>query len=258
MNDSMLLATDEYGVATLTMNRPDRLNAFDLPMIERWTELLGQACEDPAVKIIVLTGAGRAFCAGGDVDSFLDFRRWDSLERKHYLWKHIHRIVFTLERADKPVIAAINGLARGAGMDMALMCDLRIMAESATLAESYINMGLIAGDAGTYFLPRIVGSARALELFWTGRVLDAHEAERLGIANRVVADGELGAAVNEMARSIAAKPQEAIRVFKRAVYQSFHMPLAAHLDMVSSHMSVVIDTPEHKALVDAFLQRRQK
>jgi len=257
MNDSMLLATDEYGVAMLTMNRPDKLNAFDVPMIERWTELLEQACEDAAVKVIVLTGAGRAFCAGGDVDSFMDFRRWNSLERKNYLWKHVHRIVLTLERTDKPVIAAINGLARGAGMDMALMCDLRIMAESATLAESYINMGLIAGDAGTYFLPRIVGAARALDLFWTGRVLDAREAERMGIATRVVADDQLSTVVSETARSIAARPQEAIRVFKRAVYQSFEMPLAAHLDMVSSHMAVVIDTPEHKALVDAFLKRRR-
>ncbi len=258
MNDSMLLATDAHGVATLTMNRPDKLNAFDVPMIERWAELLGQACDDPAVKVIVLTGAGRAFCAGGDVGSFLDFRRWDSLERKNYLWRHVHRIVLALQRAEKPVIAAINGLARGAGMDMALMCDLRIMAESATLAESYITMGLIAGDAGTWFLPRIVGSARALELFWTGRVLDAREAERIGIATRVVPDAQLAESVAETARSIAAKPQEAVRMFKRAVYQSFEMSLAAHLDMVSSHMSVIVDTPEHKALVDAFLQRRRK
>jgi enoyl-CoA hydratase/carnithine racemase len=258
MNESMLLATDSDGVATLTMNRPDKLNSFDVPMIDLWTELLTQAGDDPAVKVIVLTGAGRAFCAGGDVDSFMDFRRWDSMERKNYLWKHVHKIVLALERMEKPVIAAINGLARGAGMDMALMCDLRIMSESATLAESYINMGLIAGDAGTYFLPRIVGAARALELFWTGRTVTAQEAERMGIANRVVPDDQFRAAVAETAKSIAAQPQEAIRCFKRAVYQSFFMPLAAHLDMVSSHMSVVIDTPEHRAKVDAFLQRRQK
>jgi len=257
MNESMLLATDDHGVATLTMNRPEKLNAFDVPMIERWTALLDEACNDPAVKVIVLTGAGRAFCAGGDIGSFMDFRRWDSLERKDYLWKHVHRIVLTLERTDKPVIAAINGLARGAGLDMALMCDLRIMAESATLAESYISMGLIAGDAGTYFLPRIVGTARALELFWTGRTIDAAEAERIGIANRVVPDARLAEAVTQSARTIAAQPQEAVRMFKRAVYQGFQMPLAAHLDMVSSHMSVIIDTADHKALVDAFLRSRK-
>jgi len=258
MSESMLLATDADGVATLTMNRPDKLNAFDVPMIDLWTRLLGEACEDPAVKVIVLTGAGRAFCAGGDVDSFLDFRRWNSMERKNYLWKHVHRIVLTLERAEKPVIAAINGLARGAGLDMALMCDLRYMASSATLAESYINMGLIAGDAGTYFLPRIVGAARALELFWTGRSIDAAEAERTGIANRVVPDDQLIPTVMQTARAIAAQPQEAIRCFKRAVYQSYSMPLAAHLDMVSSHMAVVIDTPDHRAKVDEFLARRKR
>ena len=255
MNDSMLLSTDAHGVATLTMNRPDKLNAFDVPMIDLWHRLLVGACEDPAVKVIVLTGAGRAFCAGGDVGSFMDFRRWDSLERKNYLWQHVHRIVFALERSEKPIIASINGLARGAGLDMALMCDMRIMAASASLAESYISMGLIAGDAGTYFLPRLIGAARALELFWTGRNVDAEEALRIGLVNRVVADAQLNDAVNETARAIAAQPQDAIRMFKRAVYQSMWMPLAAHLDMVSSHMSVIIDTPEHKAKVDAFLDR---
>jgi enoyl-CoA hydratase/carnithine racemase len=257
MSDSMLLSTDAHGVATLTLNRPDKLNSFDLPMISLWTKLLGEACEDPAVKVIVLTGAGRAFCAGGDIGSFMDFRGWDSLERKNYLWKHIHKIVFTLERAEKPVIAAINGLARGAGMDMALMCDMRIMAQSATLAESYINMGLLAGDAGTYFLPRIVGTARALELFWTGRNVDAAEAERIGLVNRVVPDDQLLDAVNETARAIAVQPQEAIRAFKRAVYHGMFTPLAAHLDSVSAQMAVLIDTPDHKEKVDSFLTRRK-
>jgi len=255
MTPSMLLATDAHGVATLTMNRPDKLNAFDVPMIDLWHQLLTEACDDPAVKVIVLTGAGRAFCAGGDVDSFLDFRRWDSMERKDYLWKHVHRIVFALERAEKPVIAAINGLARGAGMDMALMCDMRIMAESATLAESYISMGLVAGDAGTYFLPRMIGTARALELFWTGRTVKAEEAERIGIANRIVPDDQFADAVTQTARAIAAQPQEAIRMFKRAVYQGLSTPLAAHLDMVSSHMAIIMDTKDHKAKVDAFLNR---
>lgn len=257
MSDSMLLSTDAHGVATLTMNRPEKLNSFDLPMISLWTKLLGDACEDPAVKVIVLTGAGRAFCSGGDIGSFMDFRRWDSLERKNYLWKHIHKIVFTLERAEKPVIAAINGLARGAGMDMALMCDMRIMAQSATLAESYINMGLLAGDAGTYFLPRIIGTARALELFWTGRNVDAAEAERIGLVNRVVPDDKLLDVVNETARTIASQPQEAIRAFKRAVYHGMFTPLAAHLDSVSAQMSVLIDTPDHKDKVDTFINRRK-
>jgi len=246
------------GVLTLTLKRPDQMNAFTATMMNELLDAADRADADDAVRCVVVTGAGRAFCAGGDVDSFMDFRRWDSMERKNYLWKHVHKIVLALERMEKPVIAAINGLARGAGMDMALMCDLRIMSESATLAESYINMGLIAGDAGTYFLPRIIGAARALELFWTGRTVTAQEAERMGIANRVVPDDQLKSVVTETARSIAAQPQEAVRCFKRAVYQSFSMPLAAHLDMVSSHMAVVIDTPEHRAKVDAFLQRRSK
>jgi enoyl-CoA hydratase/carnithine racemase len=156
------------------------------------------------------------------------------------------------------VIAAINGAARGAGLDMALMCDLRIMARSATLAETYINVGLIAGDGGTYYLPRLIGIPRALELFWTGRVVDADEAERIGLVSRVVADEALMPVTYELARAIAAQPFEAVRAYKRAVYQGMTMSLDAHLDMVSSHTSLLRDTPEHRERVEAFLQRRRK
>ncbi len=110
----------------------------------------------------------------------------DSFERKNYLHRHVHRIALLMERIDKPTIAAINGVARGAGMDMALMCDLRLMADSAQLAETYINIGLIAGDGGAWYLPRLIGNARALELFWTGRAVGAQEAERIGLVNRAV------------------------------------------------------------------------
>jgi enoyl-CoA hydratase/carnithine racemase len=179
----------------------------------------------------------------------------DSLERKNFLFRNVHRIPLALERMDKPVIAAINGAARGAGLDMALMCDIRLMAQSATLAETYINIGLMAGDAGSWFLPRLIGTARALELFWTGRVVGAEEAERIGMVNRSVPDADLMTATYELARTIASKPQQAVRFFRRAVYQSQSMALATHWDMVSSHMSVLEDTPEHRAGIAAFRTR---
>jgi enoyl-CoA hydratase/carnithine racemase len=143
-------------------------------------------------------------------------------------------------------------------MDIALMCDLRILSRSASLAESYINMGVIAGNGGTYYLPRIVGNARALELFWTGRVISADEAERLGLATEVVADEQLLTRTYELARAIAAQPQAAVCAYKRAVYQGANMPLATHLDMISSHMSVLRDTDEHRSKVAAFLERTRK
>ncbi|MBI4081138.1 MAG: enoyl-CoA hydratase/isomerase family protein [Candidatus Lambdaproteobacteria bacterium] len=253
----VLYEKDRDGIATMTLNRPEKYNAFTMAMIDQWHPLLLDAAEDPAVKAIILTGAGKAFCAGGDANAMRERAKNDALERKDFLWRHVHRIALTLDRFDKPVIAAINGVARGAGVDMALMCDLRIMAASATLAWSYINMGLIAGDGGTYYLPRLVGVPRALELFWTARVVTAEEAERIGLANRVVADGEALAASRELARQIAAQPFEAVRAYKRAVYQGLEMPLAAHLDMLSSQTSILRDTPDHRAKVEAFLSRKR-
>ncbi|MBN9472688.1 MAG: enoyl-CoA hydratase [Bordetella sp. SCN 67-23] len=254
----ILFEVDTDGIAVLTLNRPEKYNAFTKAMIIRWNAILEEAAEDPAVKAIILTGAGKAFCTGGDVNAQKERANNDALERKDFLFRHVHKIAFALERMDKPVIAAVNGTARGAGMDMALMCDLRIMAQTATMAESYINVGLIAGDGGTWYLPRLIGTARALELCWTGRVIDAAEAERIGLVNRVVPEGEALSAAKELARTIAAQPFEAVRAYKRSIYQGMTMTLASHLDMVSSHTSILRETPDHRERVAAFLDRKNK
>ena len=254
----VLFTKDADGIATLTLNRPEKYNAFTKDMIILWGRLLAECEDDPAVKVIVLTGAGKAFCSGGDISAQKERAKNDALERKDFLFRHVHKIARVMANLDKPVIAAINGAARGAGLDMALMCDLRVMAQSATLAESYISVGLIAGDGGTYYLPRLIGIPRALELFWTGRVVGAAEAERIGMVSRTVPDAELMPATYELARSIASQPFEAVRAYKRAVYQGMTMELNAHLDMVSSHTSILRDTPDHRERVEAFLQRKRK
>lgn len=255
--DLVLYAVDSEGIALLTLNRPEKLNAFTREMIDQWHARLVEASADPAVKVIVLTGAGRAFCAGGDAGAMQKRAGNESLERKDFLWRGVHSIPLLMERIDKPVIAAVNGVTRGAGLDMALMCDIRIAAESATMAESYINMGLIAGDGGTYYLPRLIGIDRALELFWTGEAISAREAERAGMVTRVAPDGRLMEITYELARRIAAQPPEAVKMYKRAVYQGMNTTLAAHLDMVSSHTSILRDTPEHRAKVAAFIDSRK-
>ena len=185
--------------------------------------------DDPSVKVKVLTGAGKGFCAGGDIGGQKETAEKESLERKNYLFRHVYTIALMMDKIDKPTIAAINGPARGAGFDMALMCDLRIMAQSATVAESYISVGLIAGDGDTYYLPRLIGMSKAMGLYWTGRVVTADEAERMGIANRVVADDRLLPAIYELARQIAEQPFEAVRAYKRAAHHGAEMSLAAHL-----------------------------
>lgn len=248
----ILFTCDNSGVGTLMLNRPDRLNAFGPSMLKAWAQTLDDAQADPKVRVIVVTGAGRAFSSGGDVKSMAERSAMSAVARKAYGAEHLHPIPLALQRIDKPVIAAVNGLARGAGMDMALMCDIRIAAVSATFAESYINIGLIAGGGGTYFLPRLVGTAKALELFWTGRTLNATEAEAIGLINQAVPDDEFPRVVSELAAAIAAQPTDAVKTFKRAVRQSMTMDLESHLDMVSSHLAVLRDSPEHLERVKAF------
>ncbi len=242
-------------IATLTLNRPDKLNAFTGPMIGRWAWALGEAQRDPAVNVVIVTGAGRAFCAGGDVGRMGEGKP-TPLEHKNHLWENIHQIPKTLETMDKPVIAMVNGVAVGAGMGMALQCDLRIAAEEAKFSTGYVNVGLVPGDGDAFFLPRLVGIAKALELLWTGDFVDAREAERLGIVNKVVPAGDLKQFTYELARRIADGPQIAIRLTKRLAYQSLRLDLRTHLDLASSHMAVVRDTEDHREGVRAFKERR--
>jgi enoyl-CoA hydratase/carnithine racemase len=244
------------GIGTILLNRPHRKNAFTLDMIDTWARALRDARTDPDVRVVVLTGAGDAFCSGVDLDRRQDATPATPLERKENLTERIHRIPFALEDLDKPVIAAINGVAVGAGMDMALMCDMRIMARSARLSEGYVRVGLVPGDGGCYYLPRLVGTAKALELLLTGDFIDAEEAGRLGIANHVVDDADLAGAVNTLARKIADGPPVAIRTIKRAVYQSARSDLRTALDLISSHMAVVTSTEDSAEALAAFREKR--
>ncbi len=242
-------------VATLTLNRPDKMNAFTGPMIERWAWALNEAQRDPDVNVVVVTGAGKAFCAGGDVARMGEGEP-TPLDHKNMLWEHIHRVPKALEVMDKPVIAMVNGVAVGAGMGMAVMCDVRIASGAARFSTGYVRVGLVPGDGDTYFLPRLVGTAKALELLWTADFIEAAEAERLGIVNRVVPADRLAEETYALARKIAEGPQIPIRMIKRLVYQSLRLDLRTHLDLVSSHMAVVRETEDHKEGVQAFKDKR--
>lgn len=243
------------GIGTILLNRPHRKNAFTIEMIDQWARILVEARTDPAVRVIVLTGAGDAFCSGVDLSS-MEGERPSPLQRKEHLTDHIHRVPYALEDLDKPVIAAINGAAVGAGMDMALMCDMRIIARSARLSEGYIRVGLVPGDGGCYYLPRLVGQAKALELLLTGDFIGAEEAARIGIANHVVDDDDLIAATTRLARKLADAPPVAVRTIKRAVYQSARADLRTALDLISSHMSVVTSTQDSTEALAAFREKR--
>jgi enoyl-CoA hydratase/carnithine racemase len=256
MNEKHVLYEVKGHIALITLNRPEAKNAFSPEMIRLWRECLEAAKADDNVRVIIVTGKGDTFCSGGDIRDMADgkLKSWDM---KRFLWDGVHRIVLTLEDLDKPVIAAINGAAMGAGMDMAIMCDLRVCSDKAKLAESYIMMGLIPGDGGAYFLPRLTGVSKALELLFTGDVLTPEEALQMGIVNRVVSHDRLMEETMKLAEKIAGKPPVAIRMMKRAVYQGLTSTLKAHLDYISSQMSLLSETADHVEAARSFLEKRK-
>lgn len=256
MSDQHILYEVTGNVAVITLNRPEAKNAFSPDMIRQWPEYLRKAREDDSVRVVILTGRGDTFCSGGDIRDMAE-GRLKSWDMKNFLWEGVHRIVLAMEDLDKPVIAAINGAAMGAGLDMALMCDLRICSDQARLAESYIMMGLVPGDGGAYFLPRIIGLPKAMELLLTGDSITAEEALELRLVNRVVRHDTLMEETLKFARKIASKPPLAVRMMKRAVHQSLTSSLRAHLDYISSQLSLLSETKDHQEAARAFLEKRK-
>jgi enoyl-CoA hydratase/carnithine racemase len=256
MEKAHVLYEIKDNIAFITLNRPEAKNAFSPEMINLWRQYLEISKADDSVRIIIISGQGDTFCSGGDIRDMAEgkLKSWDM---KRFLWDGVHRIVLTLEDLDKPVIAAINGAAMGAGLDMALMCDLRVASEKAKLAESYITMGLVAGDGGAYFLPRIAGMPKALELLLTGDVISAEEALKIGIVNLVVPHERLMQETVKLAKKIAEKPPLAVRMMKRAIYQGQTSNLRTHLDYISSQLALLSETGDHGEAARAFLEKRK-
>jgi enoyl-CoA hydratase/carnithine racemase len=258
MADQDILFKKEDGIATITLNCPKRKNAFTMEMIDQWIEALIEWRTDPEVEVIVVTGAGDAFCSGvyfAPADPGEQAEQPTAYDHKSNLWNRIHRIPLTLEDIDKPVIAALNGVAVGAGLDMALMCDIRFAAESARFSEGYVRVGFVPGDGGAYYLPRLVGLAKALELLWTGDFIYAPEAERIGMVNRVYPDDQLMEETYKFARRLVEGPTKVIQMIKRATYQSSRVDLRTALDLISSHMGVIRTTKDSQDTLRASMTR---
>ena len=254
-------------LARITLNRPEQLNCFSEEMIRLWAKALEDVRDREDIYAVLLSGNGKAFCAGGDVkamaagDGFFESHddiTSTALARKNSLWKRIQRIPLILEEMDKPVVAKIRGAAVGAGLDMALMCDVRIAAESATLSESYFNAGIVPGDGGAYFLPRLVGKDKALDMFWTTRSLKGPEAERIGLVTHAVPDDQLDEYVENYMKKLLDAPQQAMRLTKRAIYQSEQSTLRSSLDMVSSFMGIVTELDDYRTRTAALVEKLNK
>jgi enoyl-CoA hydratase/carnithine racemase len=242
-------------IGTITLDNPSRRNAFTLQMIDDWAAALMSAAADDDVRVVVLRGVGDAFCSGIDL-SVLQGVEPTPLARKRMLTAGVHKVARAVEALDKPLIAAINGVAVGAGLDMALLCDMRFMSRSARVSEGYIKVGLLPGDGGAWLLPRLVGSAKALELLLTGDFVDADEALRIGMVNRVYEHDELLERTREFAHQLAAMPPVAVAMIKRTVVQSAAIDLRTSLDLVSSHMAVVQSTDDYQEAQAAFAEKR--
>ncbi|WP_312162625.1 enoyl-CoA hydratase-related protein [Phenylobacterium sp.] len=247
------------GIATLTLNRPERLNTISGPMLARLTQLLIKANEDPAVRVIVLTGTGRAFCAGLDLVDATQGSGIGSDKQASAVSVNIDlrntppTVLFAM---DKPTICALNGSAAGYGMDTAMGCDIRIAGESAKMAAAFVKRGVVPESGGTWILPRLLGWAKAAELIFTGRTLSARESLELGLVNHVVPDAELAAKTREIALEMAANAPLAVQSAKRLMRMGLSETFNDHVHHVYLQFLQLIRTQDFKEGMTSFLEKR--
>jgi len=252
-----IIYTVEDYIGTITLNRPESLNAFSDTMLSEWVDAIESAKTDPKVRVLVVTGAGRGFCSGMDVRGAAGRGEPPPIYvRRNYMKLGVHKVPRALESLDKPYIAAINGPAAGAGMDMASMADIRIMSDKARVGMSYVRMGIPPGDAGCYFLPRIVGIAKSLELIWSGKMIDAEEALRIGYVTKVVPHDELEEATKEFCQQFTQAPV-ATQFAKRLVWRGIDMFRNINLEMAEMAMIINSSSPDTREGPRAWVEKRE-
>ncbi|MDY6790468.1 MAG: enoyl-CoA hydratase-related protein [Thermodesulfobacteriota bacterium] len=246
------------GVATVTLNRPDRLNAFTTGMYQRLAEILDEIKKDDELAVMVVTGAGKGFCAGSDVSDRLARRMEKGSEESRFeSLKQIGAVALDLEDFDKPIIAAVNGVAVGAGLSVALAGDIRIASEKARFGAVWVRVGLIPDLGATYSLPRVVGMDKAMEMTLTGDLVNAEEALKIGLVSRVLKHDELMPRAGELAARIAEGPAIAIELTKRGLRRSLNNDLKSQLDYESYAQNICRYSTDHKEGVQAFIEKRK-
>lgn len=256
MND-MVLQKLEGGLLTITMNRPERKNALNPEMVAGLIEAARRAADDPEVRAVLFKGAGGSFCVGGDVKSMAAGRAPLPFEVKVANLRRGMEVSRILHQMPKPVVAQLDGAAAGAGLSMALSCDLRVASESCKITTAFAKVGFSGDYGGTYFLTQLLGSARARELYLTSPVLTSKEAHVIGMVTKVVPDAEIDAAAHELALSLAQGPSIALGYIKRNINNAEHLPLEDCFDGEAIHHTRCSDTEDHKEAAKAFVEKRK-
>ena len=246
----------DAGIVTITLNRPEKLNALVGHMRRDLAEALEQAGSDRSVRVVVLTGAGRAFCAGGDVSFMAELIERGDTEEFSRLLGAARRVILAIRQMAKPVIAAINGPASGAGCNLAFACDLRIASTEATFTQSFVKVGLHPDWGGTFFLPKLVTPNKACEMFFLGESINAEEALRLGILNQLVASDELVATTQALAERLRNAPPISIAAAKQAVYRSEEADLEEMLRYETEAQIRCFESEDGHEGIRAFLEKR--
>lgn len=249
-------------VATITLNRPERMNSFSGPLLSDWEDALRRSAEDDGVRVVIVTGAGRAFSAGADLqasgsDDRVLMADKNAGERRNSLRYTVHRIPQAIQYLDKPYIAAVNGAAVGAGMDMASMADIRIASDQARFGMSYVSVGLVPGDGGAWLLPRLVGTQKALELIWSGELFSAQKALEIGYVSRVVPHDTLMEEARAYALRLAEGPPVAMQLAKRLVYRAMYQTFPEALESAQAAMTIVQSTEDSREGPKAFREKRK-
>jgi 2-(1,2-epoxy-1,2-dihydrophenyl)acetyl-CoA isomerase len=247
----------ESGLLTITMNRPERRNALNVDMTTGLIAAARRATEDQAVRAVLIKGAGGTFCVGGDVKAMAESKAPPAFEAKVASLRDRMEVSRILHQMPKPVVAQIDGAAAGAGLSIALACDLRVAGESAKITTAFAKVGLSGDFGGTYFLTQLLGSAKARELYLTSPVLSAREALALGMVTKVVADAEVEAAARELALSLADGPTVTLGYIKRNINNAETLSLEACFDGEALHHSRCSETADHKEAAQAFVEKRK-
>ena len=256
MSDELIKVAEDNSIVTITLNRPERLNAFVGHMRRDLAEALEEAGSDPHVRVVVINGEGRGFCAGGDVHFMAELVERNDSEEFGRLLGAARRVVLAIRQMTKPVVASINGPASGAGFNLALACDLRIASTTATFSQSFVKLGFHPDWGGTYFLPKLVPHNIACELFFLGDPIDAETALQLGLVNRVVAPEELETETRKLAERLREGPAVSIAAAKHAVYASERDTLEQMLQYEVEAQIRCFESEDGREGVRAFLEKR--